>query len=510
MLKDIFIPENLGSYYLFKTYILAFDIKKNSVIGVLTKASGYKRYIENIIEYNIEEDYLNNDLTYEEKVSNAINYIISNIGYYNKIFVNIPSYKVIFKDLELPPLSPSKIYQVLPFEIENIIPFSLDDAEYDFIIINSDNKNTNILVSIVKKFYIFEYLDIFSSLNISLNKFSTSIVNLYKFYKSVYKIPNEYNDIVLVDISDLDTKVVIISKDIIKYIRSINKGIMQNAISDISSLDDILSDVSLTLESYINQNGASIVNFDLVLISGLVVDSSFLDSKVKSYINYKIDYLNLDKIINKKYNKLEIIDKSQKVKNRYLDTILLSLSLDENFNIYKDLSYNIEYNNIKRNIIVFLSLSLLLFSIFLSFFAIKIINLRSYYNSSYNETLTAIKTNIKLKEDSTDLNIVNNAAKRAISKDHALRQNLIDRNRYFLLKYLIELSKVIDLKTTRLNLITLSIKKDEIKLYGEVPNHNFLNKLQNSLKESPLFKNINKLQVYNFKTEPIIIKVDSD
>ena len=66
------------------------------------------------------------------------------------------------------------------------------------------------------------------------------------------------------------------------------------------------------------------------------------------------------------------------------------------------------------------------------------------------------------------------------------------------------------MKESELQLDSIILKDDTIKLYGKVPGYKQLNHLQDQLFECKLFKRLPKLQSFNFKTEPITLTVDQE
>ena len=71
--------------------------------------------------------------------------------YFNESAVSIPSKYVSTRIIELPFSDLKKIDQILPIEIENYVPFDIDDMVMSYQIIESSDKMSKILVSLVKK-----------------------------------------------------------------------------------------------------------------------------------------------------------------------------------------------------------------------------------------------------------------------------------------------------------------------------------------------------------------------
>ncbi|MBW1805652.1 MAG: pilus assembly protein PilM, partial [Deltaproteobacteria bacterium] len=70
---------------------------------------------------------------------------------------SIPEGDVSFRNLQLPFKARKKIRQTLPFEIETVVPFPIEDLIIDFNVTDSSDRNDILAVS-VRKAYISEYL----------------------------------------------------------------------------------------------------------------------------------------------------------------------------------------------------------------------------------------------------------------------------------------------------------------------------------------------------------------
>src|SRR5437016_4043240 len=99
MIKNIIIPENIGNYFLFSKLIVGVDISRTEIHATITQATGSKRKILKLIEEKIEN---NSNLTYEEKVINALKSLKTKLGKYDYMHVAFSSSAVIFKELTLP------------------------------------------------------------------------------------------------------------------------------------------------------------------------------------------------------------------------------------------------------------------------------------------------------------------------------------------------------------------------------------------------------------------------
>jgi general secretion pathway protein L len=73
-------------------------------------------------------------------------------------FASIPGEHISCRNLQIPFKDPKKIRQTLPFEIETMVPFPIEDLVVDFAIIDRSDKSDILAVS-MKKAFISEYLE---------------------------------------------------------------------------------------------------------------------------------------------------------------------------------------------------------------------------------------------------------------------------------------------------------------------------------------------------------------
>ena len=97
MIKDIFLPEKIGSNYLFSKRIIGFDIGKTQIYSTQLKVSGKTFSVEKTIIQPIEND---NSASYQKRASDAIKKILEQVDKYDEICTSISSFNVVFKKLK--------------------------------------------------------------------------------------------------------------------------------------------------------------------------------------------------------------------------------------------------------------------------------------------------------------------------------------------------------------------------------------------------------------------------
>lgn len=83
-----------------------------------------------------------------------------------KVFLSIPRNDVLLRYITLPLTAKENLGQVVEYELEKYIPFSLEEVYFDFQILKEEEKTLHILLIVVKKEVIHSYLDLLSLANL--------------------------------------------------------------------------------------------------------------------------------------------------------------------------------------------------------------------------------------------------------------------------------------------------------------------------------------------------------
>ncbi|CDK30706.1 pilus assembly protein PilM [Candidatus Babela massiliensis] len=537
MISDVIIPEKIGSYYLFSKKIVAIDIGRSEIRASIVLAQGHKRTILSLIEEKIEN---NSNLDYQERVVNALRELKIRLGQYDYLFASFSSASVVFKELTLPFVGEKKIKMVVPFEVESLLPFTLDQAIVDNIIINENKKEsqTEVLVAAVKKEYIDQYINLFNQANLKLDKITIDILDLYGLYISIPNYQSKTKNVALIDLGLNNTRLALLIDNQLKYIRIIPHGIksaaqkiQNNLENDLkidlneivnnlvrfginlsesesyqqitkNSLIDLFSELQFTINTYATRLKAN-QEIKLIIITGMGAEIPGIKELIQNTINIETDVLETKKIIHNG----KITSKVSSIPNSFLISIATALApyITSNFNLYKSQEESKENRLIITQLASILGLLLLIISSFSLYSYLRVRKLKRSVYDAQSSAIQELKKNFQLR-DVRDLKDANKKANAELLKQENAWQQLSVKNRYSMLKYLSELSKCINPQEIQLDLSSIDIKNNKIILYGSVPGYPQLSKLQNQLK-CPLFKNPPRLQDYNFKAEPIILNV---
>ncbi|MBI3017959.1 MAG: pilus assembly protein PilM [Deltaproteobacteria bacterium] len=140
-----------------------------------------------------------------------------------KMVASLSGLYVSSKQLTLPFTDKVKIKQTLPFELEEHIPFALEDIIFDYQIISMAEKNAQLLILIAPKDIIQERLALFPQKELSPDLLTSDAVALYNLTTSGFWQASEAV-YALVNIGHQQTSVSIIEETKISQVRSISIG----------------------------------------------------------------------------------------------------------------------------------------------------------------------------------------------------------------------------------------------------------------------------------------------
>ena len=144
--------------------ILGLNICSDSVSAVLIKSSMNENRIEASEHFSISEAEDLNDF-----ITSSIKKIIDKNDLSESAYVvSLPADIMFFRNINVPLKTEKKIRQILPFELEPMLPFSEGDLETSFNLINLPVKTrgSELLTASIKKIDLNHYLNILASLNI--------------------------------------------------------------------------------------------------------------------------------------------------------------------------------------------------------------------------------------------------------------------------------------------------------------------------------------------------------
>ena len=224
MIKEIFLPEKTKTRRLISRRIIGLSIQETVVSATQINATPRITLIEKLHEEPIPPGAPG---SYNDRLSQAVKNVLAKLSKYDQIRVSIPSSIVTFKELTLPFTDIEKIKMVIEYEVEPMLPFSLQDAVVDFIITsqNKTDKTSQILVAAVRKQDLQIIFDAYQTAGVDPGCITVDLFALYGLYLQIDEYKDTEGASALVDIGSTTTSVSFLLNGQIRLIRSISKGL---------------------------------------------------------------------------------------------------------------------------------------------------------------------------------------------------------------------------------------------------------------------------------------------
>ncbi len=539
MIRNIFIPEAIGTYYIFAQRIVGFEVNKNHVLATVVKAYGNKRTIEQFIEEPISTDL---SLSYQERAAAAIKNIIKKIGSYDSIVSALPSSVVVFKELTVPFVQLQKIKLVVPFEVESSLPFSLHEAVIDCIVTKTDTaaQRSDVIVAAVKNEYLLSHVELFEAAGVSPQKITVDLFELYGFYSSIPEYASNKGAIALIDLGLHTTRLIIIIDGQLRALRALPKGIVSLArliseetgseqkealdnltrfgIKEISpesktAVSNFLTDIQFTIQAALAK--AQPAEITTCLLTGIGADIVGITDLVREALGVPCELFHVHKIV---HNNTVVAKNKISIPQAFVISLATALSspITYQFNLLQHYISDKDKKLLDYQLIAALLFLLLIPITFGVFNVLSLRSLKVEAQSSEKEAIDRLKKTfastkgVSSKQFGTSLEAANSAARRALAQEENIWFALSSANRFSFLTYLQELSSRIDRDALGLDLKRLVIKSDEretaITLEGQVKNYDALRTFEEKLNESGLFKSVPKLQEPKFGTITLVVE----
>lgn len=223
MIKQLFLPPKIETRRMYGQKVLGIHIDEETINGALVHAKRSKNIVEKIIQENIEKG---SDDSFTQRAAHAITAVIQKAGHINEIRACVPSKKVVFKELQLPFKDPDKIRMILDYEIEPMLPFSIDEAVVDFIITKESKheKSCQVLAAAVRNEDLENILEIYKTAKIEPHHISIDLFAVYSLYQQIPEYKAIKHASAIVEIDQHVTHVALLHDGALKLTRVIPKG----------------------------------------------------------------------------------------------------------------------------------------------------------------------------------------------------------------------------------------------------------------------------------------------
>ncbi len=536
MIKNIFLPEHIQNYYLFPKRIVGFHLSKTHVSATQIYLKGNKTFVEKYIEKRIETG---SPADYEERAVKTIQEIASQLDRYDTLYTALSGSVVIFKELRLPFLSYEKINMVINFEVEPLLPFSIDDAVIDFIITkrNEEEKNSEVLVAAVQNRHMVEHLRLFDLAGLQPERVTVDLFALYGLYTKIPSYKNLLGGAALIDLGLQSTRIVYIYNGQLRFVRTLAKGVYHLAkaagkvldvppgqvIEDMTrfglekpddkkysetireSFTDFWNTIQFTLQSFTTQTTPK-QTISKILLLGKAAQATGTTDFVTDLLNVPCELFQTTEIVRNNTIKLKnnIIIPSSGI-------ISLSIALPspttQDFNLRKEQFTPADTGVFAKQLGTTCILILGVFTSLIINSSLQIKKFKKEAISSEQEAVATLKEQFKnIERDETNLEDVVELAQHEIVQEEEMWSAFSNQARSSFLKYLLELTSKIDKEGLGFNLESIEIAQNVITLKAEVKDHKALSMLEKTLRQSKLFKHVEGQDKTKFAMKILLAK----
>jgi len=495
IIKDIFLPKKIKSFYLFTQRIVAFEVKSNSVLVTIIRAHREKRTIQKFLE----ESYDPQD---SDSLENALKILLQKIGTYDVVYVALPSSIGVFKTITLPFVNPEKIKLILPFEVEPLLPFSLQDAVIDALISPSkDGINSEVFVAAIKRSTLDAALQPFFAAGIQPEKVTLGALELYELIKTSTLIQTTGLSCII-DFDFETTTIMLLVDGNIRMLRVLAEKISPDALRiDFSvhptqlphEIRAFFATIQFTVQAMIKSLNYDTETLSSIIATGIATQCAGIDSGIRNLLECPCTIFQPHKLL---HDGLLVLENKNSIAPEYLTSLATALSspTTEEFNLGR--IYNEKQAEQLFKYQVFTAVGLFIFMI-LSFFIFSFLNTRKLRNEA-----TTLKEEVRKKlKDTLNLeltgkeslkDVIDKAQAKLISERSIWFALSPDQRRSFLY-YLYELETHIDANELGLEMKRLAINSDEvtgkdtIRLEGKVRDFTEAGKFTDDLKATKLF-----------------------
>ena len=506
MIKDLFVPQVIGDFSLFTQRIVALEITEMEIIAAVVIWRGKKKTIEQVLQESLSQDLA---IPFKDRSKTALQKIMQQIGSFTKIIVVAPSSKLIFKEISVPAMSWQKIKILLPFEVEALLPFPLDQALIDGIVVHQGSKeqNTEVFVVAAKQDIIQELNSLLIEAGIKPNVITTDLVELYSFYCALPLEPTLQTTLLL-DLEPSHTRLLLSVEGKLEAMRVLPQG-FKGQENDLRALFAL---INVTVENFLSKVRKDAL--ERIIVCGQGVEKEGIQELVTDFMHAPCRSAPLTQLLRE-----DIVATAQDFEhaNRCIVPVTAALSFvtTEEFNLDTHVADQKTNSLITKQLIITLSLigSILLMLLINSMVIQRQLNAELSTREQQAITLITQQLNLTLpkvrgKTVAMTLDQVNNLAQAKVAQEEELWFTLSSQNRFAFLSYLQTLSSLLNRQDLGLELrqLTMSEDTDTITLDGRVKNFEALHAFEDALNQASLFKSVTKPQDLKFTVKAVLDK----
>lgn len=515
MIKNIFLPEQIRGYYTLPVNILGFDIGKTSVKAALV----YCKAKEIVIKKFFEQPIISSPADLQERTVAAIKIILEQAGSYDKIISALPSNQAIFKELKLPFVGIDTIKKVIAYEVEPLLPFSLQDAVTDCIITkeNKEENSSEILVAAVQNQVMAQHLALFEAAGAQPEKVTIDMFAMYGLYSIIPVYAQQKNGVVLLEIEPQSTRMAYIYNGQLRFIRTLPKGLLEQAriVSQSTGLSEqeayesiirygletdhdqsyahatktaftnIFTDILFTLQSFTSQSKPP-QSISKIILFGTSATIKGLPELITDLSRVPTELFQVNSLVHNGFG----ISANASVPQNNMVSLATALprTTTAAFNLRQKEFSLLDSGLFWQQILAAGLLLGLILGGLLGVAIWQIMSMKKEARYSEQEVISLVKEKIpKIPDDQTSLDEVIDSGKGIINQEEKMWSAFTGASRSQFLEYLLELTTRLDKHKLGLDIERLTITGDTISLKAQVRGFEELRLLEQELKSSKLF-----------------------
>lgn len=224
MIKELFLPLTRGKQRVLSQRIVGYGLDETQATAAVVYATSSKTTVEALHVVELEDG---NDSTYNDRAVAALKALQRKVGKHEHVRIAIPASLVILKEVKVPFIDPDKIKMVIEYEVESMLPFTLDEAVIDFIITETApaEQSSQVLVAAVRIQDLQSVLELYQQAEIKIQDITIDLFALYGLYQQIPEYKAVPQASALIDIGTRTTRIAFLYKGELRFMRTIQKGV---------------------------------------------------------------------------------------------------------------------------------------------------------------------------------------------------------------------------------------------------------------------------------------------
>lgn len=515
MIENIFVPTHLGSYYLFKKRMVGIDIGKTHINATAIQLKGNAITVENFYSVAIESTAHANP---HEHTIQALKKLIESLPQYDQLHTCLSSSLIVFKELKLPFTDREKIALIIKFEIEPLLPFSVNDAIIDFIITKTipEEKSSHILVACVQKQHMVQHINLFEKAGVEPDLITVDFFALYGLYHAIPAYNQESSDVIVVDLGFNSTRMAYLQNGQLRFIRLVSQGIssltkqvatalnispaqayenivrfglLSDNANDNAKISDIfktfLEKIAFTLSSFANQTEHESIK--KIILIGNASQTKGFEKLAEDILHIPTTLFDLNLITQIPHVHLK--NNLVPMENLLSFAIAIPWPLLSNFNLRKEEFFARNTTILLKQLIVMAVLIVSILAMLCGHYILQTRKLNRELIASQKEAVTLLKEQFtKIPQDENDLDDIVELAREQVEKEKETWFAFSYANQARYLQYLLELTNKIDKNRLGFEINKITIAEGTIILKAQVRDYEALKILERELRTSSLFE----------------------